>query len=151
MPPNTFKFKPWKVDQMCRDAIRANGLFVMAVLDEDPMKNLFYTVGNHARGHPELLTVAGADVDQATDILVYFSVRGMSKGKLVPGDVLVDGGKFPMRLVDAPRARDVMHVAERYYNHRDFGVLQLVVPDTNGVFPGEPGCQRPYSDQTIYG
>jgi hypothetical protein len=68
------------------------------------------------------------------------------------GELVSLGGKFPVKVVDidAERARREYTVqAGQYYDDENYEVQQVLVPDRNGRFPGEPEVQAPFSDVPI--
>jgi hypothetical protein len=61
------------------------------------------------------------------------------------------GGRFPVKIVNASgRAREEFTVVVGgYYRTENYRVQQIVLCDTQGKFPGDPGCAEPYASQYV--
>ena len=35
---------------------------------------------------------------------------------------------------------------EQYFGHNDYPIMQVLIPDRNGKYADEPGCEPPFSD-----
>ncbi len=59
--------------------------------------------------------------------------------------------RVPVKLVVASGiARDEYTVqAGVHFGHEKYAVMQVVVPDPAGRFPGEPGCDAPWSEVPV--
>jgi hypothetical protein len=100
-----------------------------------------YTTGLTGRDHPELV-VAGLPPDTAHG-LISAAVEVIRSGvPLVPGrDYAEIAAGFPIRfqVVDQDKCRHPLSVTTRFYGGQK-PALQLVWPDPEGLFPGDPGC-----------
>jgi hypothetical protein len=111
-----------------------------------------YTIGNHEKGLPELLMFG--DPRTFTPILNHIADLMREGGKPFEDGQLVDlGGRFPVKAVrcSALASEEYAIQAHRYYGVEpaEVAVIQFLVPDTHGRFPGEPGCEKPYADQKV--
>lgn len=114
----------------------------------DPNSTFSYSVGNSLKGYPELLVIG---VDQRTGLVV---VNGLSELMLLNERAFKDGemvslgeGALPLKVVQAgAMARyDYACLAGAYLGRQDYPIMQVVVPDSRGRFPGDPECMAPYS------
>jgi Domain of unknown function (DUF4262) len=73
-------------------------------------------------------------------------------GEIVRRGFLDFGAKCPVRvyLADDSVKDEFTIQASAFYGDRDYLVMQVVVPDTERRFPGDPACAAPYSEITIY-
>lgn len=105
-----------------------------------------YTVGLFGLGHPEL-AVVGLSARDAATVLNYLAACVRMGRELVPGEVidsLEPGQRFLVEVV--PNPGQIAFAANRHYQRPDaFSVelLQLTWSDSEGRFPGEPGCSIP--------
>jgi hypothetical protein len=79
-----------------------------------------YTIGNHLRELPELLAIGTSQGGFLNDL----------------SQKMVDAGK--------PFEDGQFQVGE-YFGHQNYSVMQVLIPDREGKFPGEDGCQPPWS------
>src|SRR5262249_22829314 len=129
-----------------REIIESDGQYVQSVFaDRDDRPSFAYTVGNAGRALPEFIVLgddAGA-FGQALDDLGRQQRDGTRRFKA--GDVVtLDGYNVPLRLgatCDFARSYYATLVS-RYYRLSDFELLQVIWPDRQGRFPGEPGWRR---------
>ncbi len=120
-----------------------HGLFVMIVAADDEHPGFAYTIGLHRRHrHPELIVV-GLRHEVMHAMLNDCGDR-VAAGDPLPVDLpvagILDAVDVRLRRVRAPDSYDE-HVgyAIWFNGGRDFPLLQLVYPDLEGRFPGEPG------------
>jgi hypothetical protein len=102
-----------------------------------------YTTGLAGRGHPELV-IAGLPPDTAHGLVASAYDVILAGTALGPGEVyegIIVG--FPVRFadVDQDSCRHPLSVTTRFYG-RQVPALQLLWPDPQGRFPGEPYCDR---------
>jgi hypothetical protein len=119
----------------------------------DPIDFLpfIYTIGNHGAGLPELLLIGGSG-DVHGRILNVLGKIQRERGSGFQHAELVDfTARLPARIADAgQRGRDEYAVqASVYYKTDKFEVRQVLLPDPNGRYPGDPGCQPPFSKQPV--
>jgi hypothetical protein len=129
------------------DNIATSGRTVVGVLD--PVAPFSYTIGNHVAGLPELI-VFGLDPRDAQHVLNAASAMpGLAA--VGDGDPVDIGGKVPLRAVVCPMwAKCEFAIqAGRYLRTDNYRLLQLLVPDRQGRYPGDPDCQPPYRDAPV--
>lgn len=111
-----------------------------------------YTIGNQERGLPELLILGGAD-KTIGDVLMYLNTlmyerkRAFDDGELVSLE-----GQYPVKIINAsPKAREIHTLqATVYYKTDQYAVQQVIIPDLEGRFPGDLGCEEPFASMPIY-
>jgi hypothetical protein len=104
-----------------------------------------YTIGNHAAGLPELLVIG---VAQRAGFLNDLSQQMIVRGTTFEDGQLVDlGGRLPVKVIRAGNAARAEYTiqAGQYFGIEDYAVMQVLIPDRNGKFPGEPDCTPPCS------
>jgi hypothetical protein len=110
-----------------------------------------YTIGNFHHGLPELLIV-DTDKDMFASVLNRLGRMQRERRRAFADEELVSiGGKFPLRIVDAGivgRTKYATFVGI-FYNTQNYEVRQVVLPDTQGRWPDQPGCDPPYARQPI--
>jgi hypothetical protein len=110
-----------------------------------------YTIGNYHLGFPELLVI-DTDKDIIAGVLNRLGKMQRERGRAFADEELVSiGGKFPVRIVDAGtvgRAKYATFVGI-FYNTQNYDVRQVVIPDLQGRWPDQPGCDLPYARQPI--
>jgi hypothetical protein len=148
---------------MMRDDIRAkiashiksHGQHVVCVgrTPGDPVDFLpfAYTIGNHKAGLPELLLIreSGEFVVRILNILGELQRErgsGFRHGELVDFTA-----RLPCRVVDAGSTGRTEYAVQAgvYYRTESFEVRQILLPDREGRYPGDPGCEPPYSEQPV--
>lgn len=103
----------------------------------------FYTIGNAARGLPELLLIGNLPdriaVQAMNEIGQYMRERGKQ-----PDEGLLDiGWSFPFKIRNAGgdvRSRYTVQ-AGQYLGHEGYDVVQVMICDKEGRYPGDEGCQ----------
>lgn len=137
-----------------------------AYVDEEREKNLravfivedampyAYTIGNALHGGPELLLIGSADPG-VRDLLHHvsrmlpreprsgYTFKPQAKGSVI------------LKVVDANvgKASEVLHtlrIAE-YHLATPFKLMQVLLPDPNGLYPGDPRCAEPYRRVPVIG
>jgi hypothetical protein len=142
-----------------RETIRAHiathGRSIQAVggteQDAPGALRFLYTVGNYARGFPELLIV-GTDNAAFGGVLNRLSEMQIARNHAFEHEELVSvGGNFPLRIIDTGNigCRDYAYFARIYYDSDTVEVRQVLLPDTKGRWPDTPGCDAPYREQPI--
>ena len=140
-----------KMDEIRRfidRAVKEHGWYVQSVLpgpQGDP--SFSYTIGmTETFGHPELLMI-GFPPD-----LMHQLLNGVGKldragerfGEWDQSDKVVEGFPVYFRAVPLPQARKWARGASERYRPRSFGLLQVFLPDRNGKFPWDEGCDPTY-------
>jgi hypothetical protein len=128
-----------------REIIREHGRHILGVFNcEDTTGPEFaYTIGNHDKGLPELLVIGTPKGGFLNDLSLIMINRGE---QFADGEIVDIGGRFPVKVVDAnPAVRDEFTIqAGQYYGTEDYAVQQVLIPDREGRFPGDPNCDEPY-------
>lgn len=117
---------------------------VISVLDGKPFS---YSIGNALRGLPELLVI-GLSPNDATALINEWSNRMIEHRPFLDGELVDIGGRFPAMAVDcADHVRSEYTIqAGQYLEREDYAVIQMIVPDRSGRFPGDPACEAPFRD-----
>ncbi len=122
--------------------IAEHGRSVLSIFDTPPFT---YSIGNATVGLPELL-VFGLAPSDARDLINIWSDRMIEHRPLTDGELVDIGGKFPAMAVacaDHVRAEYTIQ-AGQYLEREDYPVMQMVLPDPAGRFPGDPLCEAPF-------
>jgi hypothetical protein len=118
--------------------------------DRNPPNGWFqYSIGNTLKGYPELLVIGFHD----NGWLINMVSKRMIENKWTPpdGEKIDLGGKYPILAVHAsPLVKERFTIQAGEYLCRHYDVIQLVVPDQRGRFPGEKGCAEPYSKVRVF-
>jgi hypothetical protein len=127
------------------DMIAEHGYLVQAVMGDTTSPWFAYTAGLYPKYPAEIIA---RGFGEATSDVVYAAVHRLKRGEigLVPGDyTLPDGGA--VRIVPwAGSAGDVAQ-ARRHHHGRGchtFPVMHILLPDSVGRLPGDPGCAIAY-------
>jgi hypothetical protein len=110
-----------------------------------------YTIGNHEAGLPELLLIGAADGVYGRILNIVGDIQRERGTPFQFGELVDFTAALPARIIDAgQRGRDEYAVqAGVYYRRDDIAIQQVLLPDQNGKYPGEAGCQPPYCDQPL--
>lgn len=126
----------------CRENIRRYGWHATGVFASQGSPEYVYTTGlTETYGHPELV-IAGLPARTGHSLLVAAAERIEQDGPLEDGtgyDRIASGFLVRARDVAPAFCRLEFSVSKAYYG-RPVAVRQLVWPDPQGRFPGEPGC-----------
>lgn len=140
-----------KLAERVEDNIKRQGRSVMMIGAGGKPPDDFpfcYTIGNHLAGLPELLLIGGCEPTFG-EVLNVVSDKMKKRGSAFEsGDVVDIGATCPVKVVDArsPKAKsDYMVQATNFLRADDYRVLQVLVPDLRGRFPGDPACDAPYA------
>lgn len=107
-----------------------------------------YTIGNTAKGLPELL-IFGLHPEEARGVLNMFGrmmrTRAEAFGNMER--VSLGEGALPVLMVETDErgTDEYARQARVYFGDQDVSVVQVVIPDRQGRFPGQPGCEEPYA------
>jgi hypothetical protein len=128
--------------------IRRHGRTIVAVFSrhDDPLPFGFaYTIGNAARGLPELLVIGTTDAG----FLNLLSQKMIDAGAAFDNGqiVLIPGARAPVKVIAASAvARDEYAIqAGQYFGTESYPIMLVLIPDRAGKFPGEAGCAAPFS------
>ena len=121
-----------------RAIIRKCGWLVQAVAPHpgQPGPRVAYTAGLTDAGLPELIIV-GLDIRLMQDVLNGAARRHLAT-EISAGDQLDGLASVAFRAVEADDTWSVA-VARKLYGNDRVRLLQLVWPDKDGFYPGEPG------------
>jgi hypothetical protein len=119
--------------------------------DPADFRPFVYTIGNHEAGLPELLLIGAADSVYGRFLNIVGSIQRERGTPLQFGESVDFTAALPTRVIDAgQKGRDDYAVqAGVYYRRDDIAIQQVLLPDQNGKYPGEAGCQPPYCDQPL--
>ena len=138
---------------VARREITKHGLAVIAVPDPDGRAPTFlYTIGNHERGLPELIWVGTGDPKAFCGVLNHASeIQRERASAFAHGELVSLGGRLPVKIVDATvRAKaDYTFQVGHYYDTEDYQVRQLLAPDRDGRYPGDPLCAEPSASRPV--
>jgi len=99
-----------------------------------------YTIGLHHKNLPELIMV-GLNSTMAMHILNHCGYMMTNGNKFKHGTVITELANLPTTIItvheELKRKRAVQ--AYNHYGHWDFDLMQLVMPDANGLFPWDEG------------
>lgn len=116
-----------------------------------------YTIGNHELGLPELFVIGNAGGGMA-HLINNLCDQMIERGKAFDDGELVywqprEPHMQPCKVIRcSPSVKDDYTVqAGRYYDHEDYAVMQVVISDERGRFPGDPDCDEPWSTAPVYG
>jgi hypothetical protein len=128
--------------------IRKMGRSIIGVFScpDDPLPFGFaYTIGNAAQGLPELLVIGTTD----GGFLNVLSQKMIDAGAAFANGelVLIPHARAPVKVIEASAvARDEYTIqAGQYFGTEDYSIMQVLIPDRAGRFPGEAGCAAPFS------
>lgn len=134
-------------------AERGQQVQVVHITKDDPpdSKPFMYTIGNYHLGLPELLIV---DTDKRifVDVLNRLGKLQRDRKRAFADEELVSmGGRFPLRIVDAGVVGRTEYASfvGIFYDSQNYEVRQVIIPDTQGRWPDQPGCDLPFARQPI--
>jgi hypothetical protein len=136
---------------MVADSGQAVQIVHLTELGPPGSQPFMYTIGNHARGLPELLIV-DTDLAGFADVLNRLGKIQRERRTAFRDEELISiGGKFPLRIVDAGETGRTQYATfvGIYYGTQNYEVRQVLLPDTKGRWPDTPGCDLPYRRQPI--
>jgi Domain of unknown function (DUF4262) len=136
-----------KFRQITDTMIARTGRSIVAVFggegnDEFPFA---YTIGNYLKGLPELLVIGTYEAGFLNDLSRLMVSRGAAFGD---GQmVTMMGARQPVKLIRAGNVARTEYAVQagEHFGHDDYSIMQVLISDKEGQFPGEKGCQEPYS------
>ncbi|MFD1103311.1 DUF4262 domain-containing protein, partial [Sphingobium olei] len=104
-----------------------------------------YTIGNARLGLPELLIIGNFAPHLMASVLNEVG-RRMRQADQVPDKDIDIGGAFPIRpRLAGAAARSAFTIqVGRLLGHEEYAVVQLLLPDPMGLYPGEARCDPRY-------
>lgn len=132
--------------KIIRHNIKESGYHVQYIFRGENSDPFFYTIGlTETFGIPELFL--GVDTSPNTsmhiiwDVINDFKKRGVKYG--INTEILHDM-QVCIQPVDTDKALNShMFQLAGYYGHNNFSIAQILLPDINGVLPGETGYNMP--------
>ncbi len=119
--------------------------------DPPDFQPFVYTIGNLRLGMPELLYISDR-IEGMGDLLNHLGELQRKRGRgLAPGETIKLEGKFVARITDAGvRGRTEYAIqAGVFYETDEFQVCQILLTDSEGRWPEDPACRKPYSTQPL--
>lgn len=113
-----------------------------------------YTIGNWRERLPEIICL-GADLTNHGQLLNLASDAQRNRGRAFEhGEIapLGEGARFPVKWLDVTNdlvKHEYTGRAGWYLRTQDYQIRQMVMPDTEGRFPGDPKCAEPYAGQLM--
>ena len=102
-----------------------------------------YTIGNSKVGLPELLLVGNFDHGSVALILNDLSKTMRERGEAFPEGMLeMEGYGFPFKVRKASDAAKEEYTVQagQCLRTEDYDVLQIIICDRDGKYPGDEGC-----------
>jgi hypothetical protein len=132
------------------DCIEGCGRMIQGVFPtaEDHGLPFSYTIGNQARGLPELLVIGtcrGTYLDEMSE-------RMIQRGKAFDhGEIIKTSEKYRIKIINATHEAHEKYTihASVYYETQDYQVQQIILSDEEGRFPGEVGCTPKFANVPI--
>lgn len=124
-----------------RDNIDRAGQHLFAIFASDDEPAFAYTVGNAVRGLPELLLIGNFRATVAGGILNDLGIIMRKQERPLSGDISL-GGRYPARIRKASEAAKFKWTIQvgNYLGHEHYDVLQVLLGDYDGRYPGDSGC-----------
>lgn len=105
--------------------------------------NFSFSIGNHIRGLPELIMLGNLPADIIMMTLNLVSEKQEAEG--AKEGVLDIGFTLPVKVRFANNPFDLMTEAIEWLGTKDFRVMQVLIPDKQGKYADEEGCEAPYN------
>lgn len=137
-----------EIDAKLRRMIEEHGFAIMTVLPDEVTPSYGYTIGLDKNfGNPEICMV-GFHPDLIRQTL-------LDAGKLVTAGQRMEHGAMPNNILDVPlairRPSDEVLIASprfafalEWYAGEPFRMVQMFLPDENGMFPWDAACHPQY-------
>jgi hypothetical protein len=135
--------------------IRDHGRTVICVFPDNPddgEPSFAYTIGNFERHRlPELLAIGHAHPQRLGALLNDLSEIMIERKGFADRELVSLGGKYPVKIsaADSRAQSDYTIQAGQHYGVETYPVLQVLLCDREGRYPGEAGCQPPFCDAPI--
>lgn len=152
MNPTTFYEKIKQDIEGYGQSLIGVGSGVCDCCDDDEVAEypFIYTIGNSTKGLPELLVIGFAD-SRFGSLLNHICDVQRERGAFKDGQLIDIGGKVPLKAVLANEVAKTEYTIQvgRYLESEEYEVIQLLVPDPQGRFPGDPSCDEPYASVPV--
>jgi hypothetical protein len=144
--------RDWNKFRQTTDAMIGRvGRSIVAVFagEEDDEFPFAYTIGNHLKGLPELLAIGTNEAGFHNKLSQMMIDTGETFGdgrvvSLPSGGAPADLRLKLIRAGNVARTEYAVQAGE-HFGHDDYSIMQVLISDKDGRFPGEKGCQEPYS------
>lgn len=128
-------------EQKALQDIEQYGCHILHILAEDDLPPFAYTVGiEHTSGAPELIVV-GLKQPLAQSVLNQYNRRVRAGERFCDGQQssgFLEGFDCLFRTVDRAHYPEYLGYASWLYGGEDFNTLQLIYPNTSGIWPWQP-------------
>lgn len=126
--------------------IDAFGQHLFQVFGDADSSAFAYTIGNAGQGLPELLLIGNFPTNISAALLNELGAKMREDGRPLSVGLVDIGWSVPVKTrIAGPAARARFTIqASQYFGHDTYGVLQVMVCDETGKFPGEEGCDPRY-------
>lgn len=132
---------PGKMPEV-RENIEKHGQHLFGIGGDGSEPGFAYTVGNAGRGLPELLIIGDFSFQLMGRILNELRAKMREEGKPFEEGFLDIGWTYPFKIRKA--SGDVNErftiQAGQYLGHENYTVLQVMICDRDGCYPGDEGC-----------
>lgn len=128
--------------------IQTHGRHLFGIFDPERNLPIFcYTVGNALVGMPELIIVGNLDMKLQGMILNAISDHQVSTGVGVSDGLLDINWTYPFKIHTPSESVKTEYTlqAGNFLGHSDYQVRQVMICDTNGVYPDEDGFDTRYN------
>ncbi|MDF0545024.1 DUF4262 domain-containing protein [Sphingobium sp. H39-3-25] len=125
--------------------IDRTGQHIFAIFPDDDTAGFAYTIGNTRLGLPELLIIGNFAPVLMASVLNEVGRRVRQTDQVPDKDIDI-GGAYPIRpRLAGATARSAFTIqVGRFLGHEEYAVVQLLLPDPMGLYPGEAGCDPRY-------
>lgn len=130
------------------DGVRKFGRVVQGVLGGEDSLPFSYTIGNHAKGLPELLVIGTSQGTYMNEMSELMLARGRAFDH---GEIISTSRKYRIKIIDASHEAHEHYTLQAgyYYETQDYRVQQIILSDEEGRLPGELGCAPGFADVPV--
>jgi hypothetical protein len=130
--------------------IKQYGRSIVGVCGDDGSHPFAYTIGNYRQAMlPELLVIGVMRAGFLNDLSQQMIDAGQpfKDGQIV----LLPGAEAPLKMIRANNTARTEYAVQAgvHFGHDNYSIMQVLLSDHDGKFPGETGCQPPYSDVRV--
>ncbi len=133
------------VEAQILDKVETVGWYVCVVAEDEEGPGFAFSIGLfESFGHPEVICFGPPPETLAAIVnLVGEAVKeGTIFGDGAVSDDIIEGHRCSFRAASKQAYREYLGYALWFYDGDDFPVLQLVLPDSHGLFPWEDGASE---------
>ena len=132
-----------KIDRKIAEGIERTGYYVVGVGAGPKTPSFFYSVGFYKHGHPEIVLTSLAPDNAHGMIASCYHLITDHDRCFTDGSESDEVANMPVRFrLTSPDPTAMPYTfCDRYYGHF-VPRLQLIWPDTEGHFPGDPECDK---------